>query len=103
MKRASKKTKRDFSSSQAQTAPDVPVFLPMEEHDGFKLGEKVWFNTSLVGEKYAWGTIREIRQQTNGNVAITVWDEVKGMWRSYSSGRLHKEKPVKPRRSRSEK
>jgi hypothetical protein len=102
MRRASKKTKRDFNSVQVETPSSLPVFAPMEEHDGFKVGEKVWFNTSLVGEKYSWGTIREIRQQPNGNIAFTVWDEMKGMWRSFSSVRLHREKPTKPRRSRRE-
>jgi len=103
MRRASKKTKRDFTEVKTEVPSGVPVFIPMEEHNGFKLGERVWFNTSLVGEKYSWGTIKEIREQANGKVAITVWDEMKGMWRSFSSERLHREKPVKPKRSRSEK
>jgi hypothetical protein len=100
MKRAPRKTKRDFSIVKAEPAPDIPRYVDMEEHEGYRLGEKVWFNTSLVGENYSWGFIREIRMQPCGRVAVTVWDEIKGMWRSFSAASLLKEKPIKERKSR---
>jgi len=103
MRRASKKTKRDFSNIQVQAPLDLPVHTPMDEHDGFRPGERVWFNTSLVAERYSWGTIREIKMQPNGNVAITVWDEERCMWRSFDSSKLHKVKPEKPKRVRRQK
>jgi len=100
MKRAPQKTKRDFSIVTSGSQPDLPRFKEMEEHEGFRVGEKVWFNTSLVGEKYSWGMIKEIREQSSGKIALTVWDELKGMWRAFSVERLFREKPIKERKSR---
>lgn len=100
MKRAPRKTKRDFSGVKPDFATDVPKYVEMEEHEGYRLGEKVWFNTLLIGENYSWGFIKEIRLQPCNRVAVTVWDENKGMWRSFSTVSLFKERPVKERKSR---
>ena len=100
MKRSPRKTKRELPSIKPEPPLDVPNYIDMEEHEGYRLGEKVWFNTSIVGEKYSWGFIKKIRQQPCGKIAITVWDELKGMWRSFPALCLFKEKPRKERRSR---
>ena len=101
MKNASKKTKRDFSPVQQQTENENPKTTPLAEYEGFKVGDKVWFNISLVAEKYVCGTVREILHQSCGKVVLGVWDDAKGMWRSFGADKLLTEKPVKERKRRS--
>jgi hypothetical protein len=68
------------------------------ELDAFKVGAIVWFPISVMGNKFSWGTIREIHKHTTGKISITIWDEVKGMIRAFRPEQLLHEKPPRKRR-----
>lgn len=103
MKQKKKKVFHVHDVSTIKTVETVKIEQKLEEHNGFKIGEIVWFNTSLVREKYSCGTIKEIILQKNGMVAICVWDDMKKMSRAFYVDKLFRKKPIKKRKPRTNK
>ena len=99
MRKVKKKLQRNFSSVE-QTAQVEANTQTLEEHEGFRVGETVWFNASLICEKYSCGEIKEILLQKNGVVAICIWDYVKKMSRAFCTDKLFRVKPTKKRKPR---
>lgn len=95
-----KKKLQSNSSSVEQTTQVEANTQALEEYEGFRVGETVWFNTSLVCEKYSCGEIKEILLQKNGVVAICIWDCVKKVIRAFCIDKLFRVKPIKKRKPR---
>lgn len=96
MKRKNVKTPRDYSAIRESAAPTLSPRL--EEHEGFKPGDTVYYNVSLTAEKYSEGIIKEIVLQSSGIVVFSIWDVERRMWRSFGSDKVHRTKPHVPRR-----
>lgn len=78
-KRRNTKTPRVPSS--VTPAPLTKDYETVDSYEWVKVGCTVFFNISLVNEKFNMGTVREIRVQESGRVIIALWDDDKGMWR----------------------
>ena len=101
MKRKNSKTPRDYSAIKESAAPTLS--LRLEEYEGFKPGDTVYYNVSLTTEKYSEGIIKEIVLQSSGVVVFSIWDVERRMWRSFGSDKVHRTKPhVARRRSKLE-
>jgi len=94
-----KKVKRIQSTSFV--LPPIDHGEKLESLGEIKIGSVVWFPTSVIADKFSWGTVREIHRHTSGNVSITVWDEIKGMIRAFRPEQLLQEKPTRKRRGKS--
>ena len=97
MKKKAIKTPRDFSKLEEST-PVQKNWTNLEEHNGFKIDDSVFYNSSLVNEKYVQGLIREIIVNASGSVAYVVWDLDRQMWRTLSCEKFFHTKPVKSRK-----
>ena len=98
MKRRNTKTPRDFSKSEGVTCAPPTKKETLPEFDGFKLGDTVYYNTSLTAVKYSTGILREIVVQMSGSIAFSIWDTERQMWRTFLHERVFKEKPHVPRK-----
>ena len=72
----------------------------VESHEWIKIGTTVFFNISLVNEKFNMGTVKEIRVKECGRVTVTIWDEDKGMWRHILYENVLPQRPKARRGSR---
>ena len=95
-----KKVKRIQNTSFV--LPPIDHGERLDSFDEIKIGGIVWFPTSVIGDKFSWGTVKEIHRHTSGNMSITVWDEVKGMIRAFRPEQLFHEKPTRKRRNKSD-
>ncbi len=96
MRRKNIKTKRTFQPEAY--VPPLPAKESIPDYNGFKPGDKIFFNASLVGEKFSHGTLKEILIQSNGVIVYFIWDEEKGMWRHLTPDRVFHTMPPKSKK-----
>jgi len=96
-KKQNAKTPRNFSEV---SPPSQPSKKTLQEYAGFSVGDRIFFNSSLVNVKYHMGTIREIVVQSEEIVIFNVWDDEKGMWRSLHPQSVYSQKPKNTRGKR---
>jgi hypothetical protein len=82
---------------EESSSSDSKTSVKLLEHDGFKVGDTVFFNASLVNTKYHQGRLRDIFVQ-DGTVVFDVWDTDKGMCRMLPPGSVFLKKPASTRK-----
>jgi len=72
----------------------------LQDHEGIKVGDRVFFNVSLSTPRYNTGIVKEIFIQKNEKVVFTIWDDDKGMWRHFTVESVFLKKPIHNRRDK---
>lgn len=98
--RGKRNTKVRREPMPTSASPAAPTREMLQEHNGIKIGDRVFINFSLTVPRYNVGLVKEIYVHTNDKVIFVIWDEDKGMWRNLDTERIFIEKPIHNKRDK---
>lgn len=96
MRKKTTKTKRDFTQVASPALPSNSS-SPLDNFEGFSVGELAWYRVSLSMPSYSCGLIKEIRTSDDG-VTFFIWDGDRGMWRCLRREDIFHQKPPRKKR-----